>query len=79
MDRFKIMNPKKKTLIAWMEVHGRGEVGRPVWLGELRHLVTEVLGEMSVPKTCSERKQDGSGMRLRAAQLCPERQWQVMG
>lgn len=51
MDRFKIMNPKKKTLIAWMEVHGRGEVGRSVWWGELRHLVAEVLGEMSVPKT----------------------------
>lgn len=54
-------------------------VGRSIWRGELRHSIAEVLGEMSVPKTCSERKQDASEMRLKAAQLCPERQWQIIG
>lgn len=54
-------------------------VGRSIWWGELRHSTAEVLGEMCIPKTCSERKQNDSGMRLRAAQLCPERQWQIIG
>lgn len=54
-------------------------MGRAIWWGELRHLIAEVLGEMAVQKTCSERKQDDSGMRMRAAQLRPQRQWQLIG
>lgn len=54
-------------------------VGRSIWWGELRHSIAEVSGEMPVPKTYRERKQDASEMRLRAAQLCPERQWQMIG
>lgn len=45
---------------------GCRDVGRAIRQGQIRNLVAEVTGELAAQKTCNERKQEASEMRMRA-------------